>query len=242
MRFTAVFAVTLLTAVLGFGSTASAAPLPTENTAAIQSILLASEGGIFNPQQASDNIVKAQDEVAEAPEVKEPAKEITETPAEPEPIMVTVQSGDSLSKIATAHNTTWVRIFDANTSITNPNVIEPGLELRIPRDDETLEHREQPKPVVKAATTTRTATSSATSYPVSANAAKAFIYARESGNNPNATNPSGCYGLGQDCNGVLRTMCGADYACQDAYFDRYAAARYGSWEAAYAFWQANHWW
>jgi len=72
--------------------------------------------------------------------------------------------------------------------------------------------------------------------------AKSCIYDRESGNNPNATNGIGCYGIGQDCNGVLQSSCGANYACQDAYFNSYAADRYGSWEAAWSFWQANGWW
>lgn len=173
----------------------------------------------------------------------------SDEPATPAPVMVTVQPGDSLSKIAEAHGTTWTRLFFANTAIANPNVINPGDQVRVPRADEVLAERPLPQPVVVAAPVTTTyraaaprSAAPATSYPVSANAAKAYIYSRESGNNPNATNPTGCYGLGQDCNGVLRTSCGADYACQDAYFDGYATRRYGSWEAAYAFWQANHWW
>lgn len=164
----------------------------------------------------------------------------------PAPVMVTVVAGDSLSSIADAHNTTWVRIFNANESVANPDVINPGDSLRIPTAEEQLTDRTLPQPVVSVTTvqtTTRTAsTTTAASYPVDANSAKAYIYARESGNNPNATNPSGCYGLGQDCNGVLRAQCGADYACQDQYFTNYAMRRYGSWENALAFWQSHHWW
>lgn len=167
----------------------------------------------------------------------------------PAPVMVTVQAGDSLSKIAEAHGTTWVRLFNANTGIANPNIINPGDQVRVPAPEEVLADRPLPQPVVVAAPVqayqapaTYRKAAPAASYPVSANAAKAYIYSRESGNNPNAINPGGCYGLGQDCNGVLRTQCGADYACQDAYFDAYAARRYGGWEGAYAFWQQNHWW
>lgn len=163
----------------------------------------------------------------------------------PAPVMVTVVAGDTLSSIAETHNTTWVRIFNANESIANPDIINPGDSLRIPTADEQLTDRTLPQPVVATTTaqTTRAAsTTTATSYPVDANSAKAYIYARESGNNPNATNPSGCYGLGQDCNGVLRAQCGADYACQDQYFTNYAMRRYGSWENALAFWQSHHWW
>lgn len=168
----------------------------------------------------------------------------------PKPVMVTVVSGDSLSAIGTANNTTWVRVFNANESITNPDIINPGQELRIPTTEEQLADRALPQASAPApvATTYQATTqkakprAAAASYPVSGNAAKAFIYAKESGNNPNATNPNGCYGIGQDCNGVLRSKCGANYACQDQYFTNYAMQRYGSWEAAYAFWQANHWW
>lgn len=168
----------------------------------------------------------------------------------PKPVMVTVASGDSLSTIATANNTTWVRIFNANESIVNPDIINPGQELRIPAPEEQLADRALPQAPAPApvATTYRATTQSAkpraaaASYPVSGNAAKAFIYAKESGNNPNATNPNGCYGIGQDCNGVVRDKCGANYACQDQHFTNYAMGRYGSWEAAYAFWQKNHWW
>lgn len=163
------------------------------------------------------------------------------------PVIVTVAEGDTLSSIAEAHETTWVRIYNANEQIANPDIINPGDQLRIPTADETLTDRTLPAAPVKTAASTnstqRTKTTvSAASYPVDANSAKAYIYARESGNNPNATNPNGCYGLGQDCNGVLRAQCGADYACQDQFFTNYAMRRYGSWEGALAFWQNHHWW
>lgn len=170
-------------------------------------------------------------------------------PAAPAPVIVTVQPGDSLSSIAEANGTTWVRLYNANEAVVNPNIINPGDQIRVPAADEQLAERALPQPVVTApvvttyqATSYRAAAAPAASYPTDPNAAKAFIYSRESGNNPNATNPTGCYGLGQDCNGVLRTQCGADYACQDAYFDGYAIRRYGSWEAAQSFWLANGWW
>lgn len=173
----------------------------------------------------------------------------------PEQVKVTVVEGDSLSIIADKHATTWVRLFNANEFIANPDVINPGDEVRIPSADEQLPERALPAPVAAAPaapvsyqsaqpnTTYRASTPApATNYPVDGNSAKAYIYSRESGNNPNATNPNGCYGIGQDCNGVVRNQCGANYTCQDQYFTNYAMRRYGSWEAAYAFWQNNHWW
>jgi len=174
-------------------------------------------------------------------------------PATPAPVYVTVQDGDTLDAIAQAHNTTWVRLYDANDFISDPNVINVGDQIRIPRDDETLVNRDLPAaPVVEttpapAATPAPAVTAApraapAVSYAVVGNDAKSFIYSHESGNNPNAMSPNGCYGLGQDCSGRVLASCGADYACQDAYFTNYAMSRYGSWEAAASFWQANGWW
>lgn len=58
-----------------------------------------------------------------------------------QPIMVEVTKGDSLSKIANEHQTTYVRIFDANLNIEDPNVIHPGEKLRIPGSSENLQSR-----------------------------------------------------------------------------------------------------
>jgi hypothetical protein len=70
---------------------------------------------------------------------------------------------------------------------------------------------------------------------------KDYIYSHESGCRPEAVNSIGCRGIGQACPGS-KLPCGADFACQDAYFTNYAMTRYGSWEAAYRFWVANRWW
>lgn len=75
--------------------------------------------------------------------------------------------------------------------------------------------------------------------PVIYNDAKAFIYEHESGNIPWKRNSIGCYGLGQDCNGIVEARCGADYSCQDEFFTDYMLQRYGSWEAARSFWLAR---
>lgn len=70
---------------------------------------------------------------------------------------------------------------------------------------------------------------------------KDYIYYKESTCNPAAVNHIGCRGIGQACPGS-KLPCGADFACQDAWFSNYAIQRYGSWENAYAFWLQNHWW
>lgn len=69
---------------------------------------------------------------------------------ERKPTIVEVQPGDSLSKIATAHGTTYPRVFDANESIKDPDVIHPGDDLRVPFPDEQLPSRPLPSnaPVV----------------------------------------------------------------------------------------------
>lgn len=60
------------------------------------------------------------------------------------PVMVKVQEGDNLSRIAEANGTTYQRIFDANESIQDPNIINPGQELRIPDVSEQLATRALP--------------------------------------------------------------------------------------------------
>ena len=64
--------------------------------------------------------------------------------ASPASHTVTVQQGDSLSVIAGANNTTFVRLYDANTNITNPDLIYPGEAIRIPGPDEQLAVRAEP--------------------------------------------------------------------------------------------------
>lgn len=70
-----------------------------------------------------------------------------------------------------------------------------------------------------------------------------YIATRESGWNPNATNPtSGACGLIQayPCSKVP----GSGYNPVDnlSWANGYAVGRYGSWAAAYDFWTSNHWW
>ena len=62
-------------------------------------------------------------------------------PAKSEPKKVVVAEGDSLASIAEANQTDWVRIFNANESIANPDVINAGQELTIPTADQELPDR-----------------------------------------------------------------------------------------------------
>lgn len=73
--------------------------------------------------------------------------------------------------------------------------------------------------------------------------AKSCIYFHESGNRTNAINASsGACGLGQawPCSKMPCSL--SDYACQDAFFTNYALTRYGSWDAAWAYWQGHSNW
>lgn len=63
------------------------------------------------------------------------------------PVMVTVEPGDSLSKLAAEKSSTYQRIFFANTDIENPNLIFPEDKLRIPAPDEQLKERALPSEV-----------------------------------------------------------------------------------------------
>lgn len=174
--------------------------------------------------------------------------------AQPKVTMVTVKEGDTLSDIANQYQTTYVRLYDANSNIQDPNVIHPGDSLRIPSPDEQLPDRPlptpPPAPVVSTPIQSQPAVSEqAAPLPVSGGAVAGcgdnsyanFIYSHESGCRTTAMSPNGCYGIGQACPASKIAYCGADYACQNAYFTAYAA-KYGGWAGAYAFWVSHGWW
>lgn len=90
-----------------------------------------------------------------------------------QPVYATVAAGDSLAAIAERYGTTWDRIFDANESLNNPNIINAGQKLRIPRAEETLPNRstqviaaQQAASVVAARSANTTTTRSYTSKPI----------------------------------------------------------------------------
>ena len=86
------------------------------------------------------------------------------TTKEPAPVIVTVQEGDSLSKIADANKTTWVRIFNANDTLANPDVINAGDKVRIPREDEELPDRYSEVAAAQAAAQQEVVAQTATTY------------------------------------------------------------------------------
>lgn len=62
---------------------------------------------------------------------------------------IKIQPGDSLSSLATTHQSTIQRLYDANTGIEDPNLIYPGHDLKVPAKDEELASR--PFPTAAAA-------------------------------------------------------------------------------------------
>ena len=55
--------------------------------------------------------------------------------------VVTVKSGDTLTKIAKKNKTSYVRLFNANKDIKNPDMIDVGDKVRIPKEEEKFKDR-----------------------------------------------------------------------------------------------------
>lgn len=75
---------------------------------------------------------------AQAPVVTKPASVAVS------PVIKVVEPGDTLSAIATDNQTTYSRLYDANIQIEHPDIIRPGLNVRIPAVDEQLTSRQLP--------------------------------------------------------------------------------------------------
>lgn len=69
------------------------------------------------------------------------------TPKQEPPAVVnnySVVKGDTLYSIAKAHNLEWERLWDKNTNLTDPDIIEVGDNIVIPNKDEVLQTRPIP--------------------------------------------------------------------------------------------------
>ena len=182
----------------------------------------------------------------------------------------TIQYGDTLAAIAKASDVS-VDALVAINDIQNANVIFPGTKLSFTKDETTGEVNEVTveDSVSEEATTYDVAeeevtettyeapaeetyvaeettyeapaaetTASTTSY--SSNSDKEIIAQRESGGSYTAYNAAGGYYGRYQLNPTLVAY-GASPAEQEVAADKYVAERYGSWEAALAFWNANGW-
>lgn len=85
----------------------------------------------------------------------------TPVPAPAQPQTVTVQPGDYLTKLAETNDTTSLRLFYANADITDPDLIFPNQELKVPTADEALTSRAVPTNQQIATPTTSESTQAA---------------------------------------------------------------------------------
>jgi len=172
----------------------------------------------------------------------------------------TVQSGDTLSTISQKYvgdNSLIQTIAEAN-SISNIHLIFSGQELTIPTGEqaaapvatqapvepvqETVPVVETPvveqAPVVEEAPVVEQAPATEVAVSTGTNDAKEWIAQKESSGSYTATNGRyiGRYQLDS-------SYLNGDYSAanQERVAEQYVASRYGSWEAAQAFWLANGW-
>jgi hypothetical protein len=132
--------------------------------------------------------------------------------------IVKVETGDTLIKIAKAHESTHARIFYANPSIENPNLIHPGEEVRIPKPDEQLAERPMPPLAEPAAPTTQSSPPTETperSYTlVSGGSVWDRLAQCESGGNWSINTGNGYYGGLQFTLSTWRSVGGSGYPHQ----------------------------
>lgn len=77
-------------------------------------------------------------------------EEQTDASGRPASYNITIQPGDTLTKIGETNSTTYVRLYNANTQINDPDLIYAGETLRIPAPDEQLPDRPLPEKVAAA--------------------------------------------------------------------------------------------
>lgn len=152
----------------------------------------------------------------------------------------TVQSGDTLSAIASKYNTSVEKIAEQN-NISNLNLIHVGQAIEV---GGTATAEGIPVEQAPTTTTTEQETATATTGAYTSNlsaedaAAKEWIAMKESSGSYDAQN--GIY-IGRYQ--LTNTYLNGDYSPenQERVADAYVAERYGSWSAAKAFWLANGW-
>lgn len=162
----------------------------------------------------------------------------------------TVQSGDTLSSISQkfANDNSLIQTLAEQNNIQDINKIYVGQQLIVKTDGQGTDAAQTTtaaaQPAAQATTqsaaaqTSQTTSSYTSSVSGSEAAAKAWIAARESGNNYGARNGQyiGKYQLSA-------SYLNGDYspANQERVADNYVASRYGSWTNAQQFWMSNGW-
>ncbi len=72
------------------------------------------------------------------------SKPEVKTPEPPKPVEHTVVTGETLSKIAATHGSSWQRLYSKNLQISNPDVINADSKIIIPLTEEVLPERALP--------------------------------------------------------------------------------------------------
>ena len=149
----------------------------------------------------------------------------------------TVKSGDTLSAIATANNTSVEKLAELN-KISDVNLIHVGQVLEV---GEQKENKTETTPTTTTPETNNTSTNTANaSSGLSAEDAEAkeFIAQKESSGSYTAQNGQ-YYGRYQ----LTITYLNGDLSPenQEKVANEYVTSRYGSWSAAKNFWLANGW-
>ncbi len=138
MRKTALFAGVFAAAVIFLAEATPAKAMSLDNNASAPASIaeLTTINNTKEAPEASDSVTQKE----------KPEEQNTAAQAEPTPQSVThtVVKGDSLSKIAKAHETTWQRLFNKNVQLSHPDVINPNDVIAIPRPDEVLADRPIP--------------------------------------------------------------------------------------------------
>ena len=172
----------------------------------------------------------------------------------------TVQSGDTLSTISQKYvgDNSLINAIAESNSISDINLIYSGQQLTIPTEGSAqaaaepqaavqeapvqTEPVQAEQPVVQETVQTETqaapAVTETAATPASTSSAKEWIAQKESSGSYTATNGRyiGRYQLDS-------SYLNGDYSAanQEKVAEQYVASRYGSWEAAKAFWEANGW-
>ncbi|OFM92720.1 peptidase M23 [Enterococcus sp. HMSC069A01] len=172
----------------------------------------------------------------------------------------TVQSGDTLSTISQKYvgDNSLINAIAESNSISDINLIYSGQQLTIPTEGSAqaaaepqaavqeapvqTEPVQAEQPVVQETVQTETqaapAVTETAATPASTSSAKEWIAQKESSGSYTATNGRyiGRYQLDS-------SYLNGDYSAanQERVAEQYVTSRYGSWEAAKAFWEANGW-
>jgi LysM repeat protein len=154
-----------------------------------------------------------------------------------------VQAGDCFWTIAQKYNLS-VKYLEEINGMNDNSLLLPNDKLKLSDANQPVYNQSNTQSATVAVQNTQSTTNEQTTInnantnDVNTSSAKEWIASRESGGSYNAQNGQyiGRYQLSA-------SYLNGDYspANQERVADRYVASRYGSWEAAKAFWQANGW-